>query len=80
MIELTQQQVHALENPETTPPLVVNPPDKGDFRLAPRGGIRASEGGGIRRQSLDKGRAQALAWERIKHEDWEEYDDVPEKP
>jgi len=23
---------------------------------------------------------QALAWERIKHEDWDEYDDLPEKP
>lgn len=23
---------------------------------------------------------QALAWERIKHEDWDEYGDLPEKP
>jgi hypothetical protein len=23
---------------------------------------------------------QALAWERVKHEDWDEYDDLPEKP
>jgi len=23
---------------------------------------------------------QALAWERLKHEDWDEYDDLPEKP
>ena len=23
---------------------------------------------------------QSLAWERLKHEDWDEYDDLPEKP
>ena len=23
---------------------------------------------------------QALAWERVKHEHWDEYDDLPEKP
>lgn len=23
---------------------------------------------------------QALAWERVKHKDWDEYDDLPEKP
>jgi len=23
---------------------------------------------------------QALAWERVKYEDWDEYDDLPEKP
>jgi uncharacterized protein (DUF433 family) len=23
---------------------------------------------------------EALAWERVKHEDWDEYDDLPEKP
>jgi hypothetical protein len=23
---------------------------------------------------------EALAWERVKHEDWDEYDDLPDKP
>ena len=23
---------------------------------------------------------QALAWETVKHKDWDEYDDLPEKP
>lgn len=23
---------------------------------------------------------EALAWERLKHDDWDEYDDLPEKP
>ena len=33
MIELTEQQLHALENPETTPPCVVNPRTKETFVL-----------------------------------------------
>jgi hypothetical protein len=23
---------------------------------------------------------ESLAWERLKHEDWDEYDNLPEKP
>jgi len=36
MIELTEQQAQALEYPEVVPPRVINPPDQGDVRLAPR--------------------------------------------
>ena len=36
MIELTDQQVQALENPEATPPRARESADQGDVRLTPR--------------------------------------------
>jgi hypothetical protein len=35
MIELTEQQIHALENPEAIPPRIVNPLTKETFVLLP---------------------------------------------
>jgi hypothetical protein len=36
MIELTEEQMQALESRETSPPRIVNSRTKGDVRLAPR--------------------------------------------
>jgi PHD/YefM family antitoxin component YafN of YafNO toxin-antitoxin module len=80
MIELTEQQVEALEHAEATPLRVVNPRTKETFVL-----LRADEYERLTEEEYDdspwtREELQALAWERIKHEDWDEYDNLPEKP
>jgi hypothetical protein len=80
MLELTEQQMQALENPEVTPPRVVNPRTKETFVL-----LRVDEYERLKEDEYDdspwtREELQALAWERVKHEDWDEYDDLPEKP
>ncbi len=79
MIELTDQQIQALENPEATPPRVVNPRTKETFVL-----LRVDEYERLTDDEYDdspwtREELQALAWERVKHEDWDEYDKLPEK-
>ncbi len=80
MIELTEQQVQALEHADATPPRVVNPRTKEAFVL-----LRVDEYERLTENEYDdspwtREELQALAWERVKHEDWDEYDDLPEKP
>ena len=80
MIELTEQQAQTLEHPDAIPPRVVNPRTKETFVL-----LRVDEYDRLRAGEYDdspwtREELQALAWERIKHEDWDEYDDLPEKP
>ena len=80
MIELTEQQIQALENQEATPARVVNPRTQETFVL-----LRVEEYELLNDQEYDdtpwtREELQALAWERIKHEDWDEYDDLAEKP
>jgi hypothetical protein len=80
MIELTEQQLQALEHPESTPPLIVNPRTNETFVL-----LRAEEYERLKEGEYDdspwtREELQALAWERIKHEEWDEYDDLPESP
>jgi PHD/YefM family antitoxin component YafN of YafNO toxin-antitoxin module len=80
MIELTEQQVQALENSETTPPRVVNPQTHETFVL-----LRVEEYEQLKEEEYDdspwtREELQALAWERIKDEDRDEYDDLPENP
>ncbi len=79
MIELTEQQMQSLENPEATPPRIVNPRTKETFVL-----LRVEEFERLKADEYDDSpwtqeELQALAWERVKHEDWDEYDDLPEK-
>ena len=81
MIELTEQQMRALENPEDTPPRVVNPRTKETFVL-----LRADEYERLKEEYDDSpwtsAELQALAWEAGKAAGWEdmdEYDDLPEK-
>ena len=80
MIELTEQQVQALESTEATPPRVVNPRTHETFVL-----LRIEEYEHLKEEEYDdspwtREELQALAWERIKDEDRDEYDDLPEKP
>ena len=82
MIELTDQQVLALENPEATPPRLVNPRTKETFVL-----LRVDEyerlTAGYDDSPWTREELHALAWEAGKHIGWEdmdEYDDAPEKP
>jgi hypothetical protein len=80
MIELTEQQVQALQHADTTPPRVVNPRTQEAFVL-----LRVEEYQRLLDDEYDdspwtKEELQALAWERIKDEDWDEYDELPEKP
>ena len=80
MIELTEQQMQALENREAGPPRLVNPRTKETSVL-----LRVEEHERLKEEDYDdspwtREELQAMAWERIKHEDWDEYDDLPEKP
>jgi PHD/YefM family antitoxin component YafN of YafNO toxin-antitoxin module len=80
VIELTDQQLRALQAPATTPPRVVNPHTQETFVL-----LRLDEYERLREDEYDdspwtREELQALAWERVQHEDWDEYDDLPEKP
>ena len=79
MIELTEQQVKALENPDATPPRVVTPRTKETFIL-----LWVDEYEHLKEQEYDdspwrREELQALAWEAAEHTGWEEYDDAPEK-
>ena len=82
MIELTEQQMQALENPESTPPRIVNPRTRETFVL-----LRVDEYERLKEDEYDdspwtSAELQALTWEAGKHAGWEdmdEYDDIPEK-
>ncbi len=83
MIELTEEQMRALENPEATPPRVVNPRTKETFVL-----LSADEYKRLKEDEYDdspwtREELQALAWEAGKQAGWDDmddYDDFPEKP
>ena len=79
MIELTEEQVQALAQPESSPPRVVNPRTKETFVL-----LRVDEYERLKEEYDDspwtREELQALAWETVKDEDCDEYDDLPEKP
>lgn len=71
MIELTDQQAESLELPDTAPPRVLNPRTRETVVL-----FRADE---YDDSPWTREELQALAWERVNHDDWSEYDDLPEK-
>ncbi len=80
MIELTEQQVQALENSEATPPRVVNPRTKERFVL-----LRVDEYEGLKEDEYadspwTREELEVQAWEIAERTDWDEYADVPEKP
>ncbi len=79
MIELTQQQVQALNSPEVGPLRLVHPLTQESYVL-----LRADEYEHLKEQQYDdspwtRDELQAVAWERMKDEDWSEYDDTPEE-
>jgi hypothetical protein len=80
MIELTEQQIRALEHPEATPPRVVNPRTKETYVL-----LRVEEYDRLKEEEYDdspwtREELEAMAWEVAERTGWDEYDDVPEKP
>ena len=82
MIELTDEQVRALQSLDATPPRLVNPRTKETFVL-----LRTDEYARLREAGYDdspwtREDLHALAWEAGKRAGWEamdEYDDLPEK-
>jgi hypothetical protein len=83
MIELTEQQMQALENPEATPPLVVNPRTKERYVLLPLDEYERLKEDEYDDSPWTREELEALAWEAGKHMAWEdmdEYDDAPDKP
>ena len=83
MIELTEHQMKALQNSDTTPPRVVNPQTKQTFVLLP-----VDEYERLKEEEYDASpwtseERHALAWEAGKHAGWEEmneYDDLDDDP
>jgi hypothetical protein len=82
MIELTDQQLQALERPDAMPPRVINPRTKETFVLLPVDDYER-----LKEEYDDspwtREELHALAWEAGKQVGWEdmdEYDDLPEKP
>jgi PHD/YefM family antitoxin component YafN of YafNO toxin-antitoxin module len=82
MIELTEQQLQALEKLESTPPRVVNPRTKETFVL-----LRVEEYERLKDEEYDdspwtREELETLAWEAGKQAGWEDMDeyDVPKKP
>lgn len=79
MIEFTEQQIQALEIPHAVPLRIVNPQTKETFVL-----LRVEEYERLTEEYDDspwtREELQALAWERVKREDWDEYDQLLEKP
>ncbi|HVC96790.1 MAG TPA: hypothetical protein VND64_24135 [Pirellulales bacterium] len=82
MIELTEQQLQALENTEVMPPRIVNPRTKETFVL-----LRVDHYEHLKEQEQEyddspwtREELQTLAWEAGEHTAWEEYDDAAEKP
>jgi len=79
MIELTEQQMQALENSTAIPPRLVHPRSKETFVL-----LRVDEYERLQHDDYDaspwtREELEALAWERVKHEDLDEYDALPEQ-
>jgi hypothetical protein len=78
MIELTEQQVQAMEDPQAVPPRVVNPRTKEMFVL-----VRMDEYERLKKEEYDdsdwtRAELQTLAWQIGERTDWEEYDDAQE--
>lgn len=78
MIELTDQQIQAIENPQGAPPRLVNPRTREAFVL-----LRVDEYERLKEQEYDdspwtRAELESAAWEVSEHTDWDEYDDDTE--
>ncbi len=83
MIELTEQQMNALENPEETPLRMVNPRTGETFVLLSEKEFGRSSEEGYDDSPWTREERQALAWQAGRHAGWEdmdEYDEIPERP
>jgi hypothetical protein len=79
MIELTEQQAEALNHATSTPLRLVNRQTNKTFVLLP-----VEEYERLMQEEYDdspwtREELEALAWERVQHENWDEYDNLPEK-
>jgi hypothetical protein len=80
MIELTEQQIKALEHPEATPPRLVNPQTKETFVLLPVDEYERLKDEEYDDSPWTKEELEALAWEvgeSLGWADMDEYDDDP---
>ena len=83
MIELSKQQVDALENTERAPLRLMNPQTKETYVLLPVVEFERLKEDEYDDTPWTKDELQALAWEAGKNVGWEdmdEYDDALEKP
>jgi hypothetical protein len=80
MIVLTEQQAAALEHPDAAPTRVLNPKTREAFVLVPAAEYARLTGDEYDDSPWTREELQALAWERVKNEDWSEYDDRPGNP
>jgi hypothetical protein len=83
VIELTAQQVNALEKTEVIPMRLTNPRTKETYILLPIDEYERLKEDGYDDTPWTKDELQALAWEAGKTVGWEsmdDYDDAPEKP
>jgi hypothetical protein len=83
MIELTEQQIQAVETANGTPAHIVNPRTKETFVLVPLDVYERLTEDEYDDSPWTSEELQALAWKAGKHAGWEdmdEYDDYPEKP
>jgi len=81
MIELTEEQLQALENPAATPPQVVNPRTKETFVLLPTDEYKRLKESEYDDSPWTREELEALAWEAGKDVGWgdlDDYDDLPE--
>jgi PHD/YefM family antitoxin component YafN of YafNO toxin-antitoxin module len=82
-IELTDQQIDAVQHPATTPPHVVNPRTNETFVLLPVEEYQRLKEAMYDDSPWTRDELQALAWEAGKQAGWEEtdeYDEIPEQP
>ena len=77
MIELTEQQMQALETSDATPPRVVNPRTHQTFVLLRVEDYERLTDGEYDDSPWTREELQALAWEAAERTGWEEYDDAP---
>ena len=80
MIELTDDQIRLLNTPEGDPPRVRNPRTQETFVLLPVEVYEHLTAPEYDDSPWTREELEALAWERVKDEDWPEYDNLPEKP
>jgi hypothetical protein len=74
MIELTDEQLRALEDPEATPPHVVNPHTNETFVLLRAEEYERLKGNEYHDSPWTREELQAQAWEVGERAEWDEYD------
>jgi hypothetical protein len=83
MLELTEQQIDAVEDPTSTPPRLLNPRTNETFVLVPSAEYERLKEAAYDDSPWTRDELQLLAWEAGKQAGWEEmdeYDELPEHP